>query len=219
MDREQSWQVIERERLFLAGLLESLSDEEWERPSLCAGWRIRDVATHVALVPHPPTPWTMLAEAVRARGNFDRLNHDLTVREAARPTAEIVDDLRSYAASRKMPVVTNERNILFDLLVHVQDIAIPLGRAHEMPREAARAGADRVWRMGWPFWARRRLRGLRLAATDVDWAVGAGQEVRGPIEALLLLVTGRTAALDRLSGEGVAALPERFRKSADGAAR
>jgi hypothetical protein len=73
-----------------------------------------------------------------------------------------------------------------------------------MPPAAARAGAERVWRMGWPFWARRRLRGLRLTATDVEWTVGDGAEVRGPIRALLLLLTGRTgAALPELIGPGV----------------
>jgi hypothetical protein len=84
-----------------------------------------------------------------------------------------------------------------------QDIAIPLGRQRAMPLAAAHAGADRVWTMGWPFWARRRLRGFRLTASDVDWSVGEGPDVRGPIDALLLLLTGRTAAFSRLTGDGV----------------
>jgi hypothetical protein len=37
-----------------------------------------------------------------------------------------------------------------------------------------------LWTMAWPFWARRRLRGLRLVATDADWSAGAGKELRGP---------------------------------------
>lgn len=94
MDRELSWQVIERERLSLAELLETLTDEEWEQPSLCQGWRIRDVAAHVALVPRPPSAWTMLREGVRAKGNFHRLNHDLTVRYANRPGLDLVGELR-----------------------------------------------------------------------------------------------------------------------------
>ena len=61
--------------------------------------------------------------------------------------------------------------------------------------------------MGWPFWARRRLRGVRLAATDTDWSVGAGTELSGPIGMLLLLLTGRTAtAIPYLSGPGVLAI-------------
>ncbi len=149
-------------------------------------------------------PGERLPELARAlRASFHRLNHDIAVRHAERPTGQIVDELRQFADSRRLPVVTSYQNILFDVLVHGQDIAIPLGRPRAMPLAAAQAGADRVWTMGWPFWARRRLRGFRLTASDVDWSVGEGADVRGPIEALLLLLTGRTAALSRLTGNGV----------------
>lgn len=105
--------------------------------------------------------------------------------------------------------LTNYENILFDTLVHTQDIALPLGIGYEMPVDAARAGLDRVWHMGFPFRARSRLRGLRLVSTDADWSRGEGPPVEGPSWALLLLLTGRTAALDRLSGPGVSALGPR----------
>jgi uncharacterized protein (TIGR03083 family) len=131
----------------------------------------------------------------------------MSVRRAARPTGQLVADLRQHAASRKVPVVSNQRNVLFDVLVHAQDIAIPLGLELPMPLDAARDGADRVWSMGWPFWAKRRLRGLLLTATDLDWTVGSGAEITGPIRALLLLLTGRTAtAAPLLSGAGTAHL-------------
>jgi hypothetical protein len=64
--------------------------------------------------------------------------------------------------------------------------------------------------MGWPFWARRRLRGFRLVSTDVQWTVGRGLEIRGPIAAVLLLLTGRPAALAQLEGEGVDTLTLRM---------
>jgi uncharacterized protein (TIGR03083 family) len=211
MDREQSWEVITEQRLALASMLAGLSDAEWEQPSLCAGWRVRDVAAHVAMAPQVPGLGSMLADGIRARGSFHRLNHDVAVRHAARPTRDIIAELCTYADSRRLPVVTNYRNILFDVLVHTQDIAIPLGLDHPMPAEAARAGAERVWTMGWPFWARRRLRGVRLVATDTDWSAGAGLELRGPIAMLLLLLTGRTTtALPHLSGPGVPTITDRF---------
>jgi uncharacterized protein (TIGR03083 family) len=210
MDREASWQVITEQRLGLADLLEDLSDEEWEVPSLCAGWRVRDVAAHVAMAPQVPSVRSMLADGVRARGSFHRLNHDVAVRHASRPTAQIVAELRRFAGSRRLPRVTNWRNILFDVLVHGQDIAIPLARPRHMPREAARAGAATVWAMGWPFWARWRLRGFRLTATDVEWQVGDGADILGPLDALLLLLTGRAVVLPRLAGEGAAQLAQRL---------
>jgi uncharacterized protein (TIGR03083 family) len=150
----------------------------------------------------------MVADGVRARGSFHRLNHDVAVRHAeSRSTADLVGELRRYAGSRRLPAVTNHRNILFDTLVHAQDVAVPLGLPREMPKDGAVAGLTRVWQMGWPFWARHRLRGVRLVATDAGWSAGEGAEIRGPVDALLLLVTGRTAAvLPRLDGPGVGRL-------------
>ncbi|SNY28152.1 maleylpyruvate isomerase family mycothiol-dependent enzyme [Paractinoplanes atraurantiacus] len=194
MDEQTSWTVITEQRLVLADLLDGLTAAEWESPSLCAGWRIRDVAAHVATAPQPPGMAVMLGAAVRGRGSFNRVNHDMAVRHAARPPGEIVAELRRHASSRRLPAVTNYRNIVPDVLAHSQDVAIPLGRDLPMPVAAARAAAERVWTMGWPFWARRRLRGVRLTATDIDWSVGAGEPVTGPIAALVLLLTGRTEA-------------------------
>jgi uncharacterized protein (TIGR03083 family) len=207
MDSEQTWQVIEQQRLAIADLLGGLTANQWESPSLCAGWRIRDVAAHLTTVSQPPSPASLLVDLIRARGSFHRLNTLATKRRARRPPDQLVANLRADAASRKVPVVSNQRNVLFDLLVHGQDIAIPLEIDLRVPPEAGAAGASRVWSMGWPFWAKRRLRGMRLTATDVDWSVGSGAEISGPIRGLLLLLTGRTcAAAPLLSGAGVAQL-------------
>ena len=58
--------------------------------------------------------------------------------------------------------------------------------------------------------AGRRIRGLALRATDVDWTHGSGPEVTGPGEALLMAMTGRPAALDDLEGPGKATLAQRL---------
>jgi hypothetical protein len=49
-------------------------------------------------------------------------------------------------------------------------------------------------------------RSYRLFATDAEWAVGDGLEIHGPILAILLLLTGRTAGYTELAGPGAAAL-------------
>ena len=102
----------------------------------------------------------------------------------------------------------NPRDSLFDVIVHSQDIAVPLGREFPVPAQDVRRGLERVWQMGWPFRAQRRLANLRLVATDTDWVVGDGPEVSGPALSLLLLLTGRTeTATTSLNGAGVAVLP------------
>ncbi len=133
-----------------------------------------------------------------------------SVRYAERPGVDLVSELREHAASRRLPKVTNVRNILFDVLVHGQDIAIPLEIPREMPKDAARAGIERVWTMGWPFGVKRDLKQFRYVATDVDWTAGDGPEVTGPVAALLLLLTGRRVALPRLTGQGLAELTNRL---------
>jgi uncharacterized protein (TIGR03083 family) len=210
VERDEKWRVIAGQRRVLADLLAGLDDEQWLRPSLCTEWRIKDVAAHVALPPQSPGTGRILAKALRTRGDLQAVNRDLAVGHAAtRSPAALVAELRSMADNRGKPSLTTLDNLLFDTMVHVQDVAVPLGLTVAMPLEAAAEGAQRVWRMGWPFWARHRLRGLRLAATDVDWSAGSGTELRGPIQALLLLLTGRTAAaLPQLTGPGTTRFAE-----------
>lgn len=207
VDPERGWQVIEQQRLLIADRLADLTPSQWETMSLCTAWRVRDVAAHLTLAADPPALPAMVAEVVRARGGFDRLNAALAIGRAARSTEQLVADLREHASSRTIPIVTNQRNLMLDVLVHSQDIALPLGRELPMPGDAVVASVDRAWVMGWPFWARRRLRGLRLSATDATWSAGAGAPVSGPARALLLLLTGRVAAaLPELTGSGVGVL-------------
>ncbi|GAA2111927.1 maleylpyruvate isomerase family mycothiol-dependent enzyme [Microlunatus panaciterrae] len=205
MGPDESWQLIQEHRLAIADLLKLLTPEEWEQASLCTGWRVRDVAAHLALGTSAPPVVAMIREAVRARGNFDRLNHDLAVRHAQRPTSAITTELQHNAGSRDLPAVTNYHNIVFDVLVHGQDIAIPLNKTLRFSEDAGLAAAENLWRLRWPWSTQRRFRGLSFRATDTDWSAGAGPEVRGPIRNLLLVLAGRPAGLPELTGD---ALPE-----------
>ena len=200
------WSAVVQLRLAVADLLEELDTPEWEEPSLCAGWRVRDVAGHLSLVP-TITTWDMVRAAPRGRFNPHRINTLLARQYGDRPTHAIVERLRDHAHERRTARVLDVRDSLFDVAVHSQDIAVPLGRTLAVPVASARAGLDRVWEMGWPFRARQRLSGLRLTATDADWTVGDGPAVEGAALALLLLLTGRTeTALPMLTGPGVASM-------------
>jgi uncharacterized protein (TIGR03083 family) len=128
------------------------------------------------------------------------------------PTEQMIAEIRGMVGSRRHNFGVTYRETLIDILVHGQDIAIPLGRRHDMPPEAAATAASRVWTMRWPppFPAKRRIEGFRLTATDTPWSVGHGPEVRAPIAAILLLSTGRLAALPQLSGEGAPDLTARL---------
>ena len=206
------WTTIDDERGSLADLLEQLPPADWERPSLCAGWRVREVAAHLALA---HLRFGAAASAlVRARGSFDRMV-DQTAREhAVVPTGQLVAEIRAMRGSRRHAPGTSIVEPLTDVLVHGQDIARPLGLHRPVPADAAAVSASRVWSLNWPFWPRSRLRGLALQATDHPWRIGAGQPVTGSMGDLLLLLTGRTCVVDRFSGEGVPTLRQRVRAAA-----
>ncbi|MFC8045382.1 maleylpyruvate isomerase family mycothiol-dependent enzyme [Nocardia sp. NPDC057353] len=210
VEPDVAWRIIAEQRRAIAELLAGLAQAEWDRPSLCAGWRIREVAAHVAVTPDPPPLGVILATAVRAGGNYNRMVDRLTRRSSGRPTDEIVASLRAHADSRRLPALTNYRNILMDTLVHGQDMAIPLGRALRVDPEAAAAAAAHAVTVGRPVFDPHRLDGIGLCADDAGWRHGAGPEIRGPALALLLAITGRTARLDELSGPGVALLAARL---------
>ena len=173
MDRDEVWRAIDGERVSLADLLDRLGDQEWETLSLCAGWRVRDVAAHLTMAHARLFP--VAVAAVRARGNFDRMIHDSAVRQARRlPVREYAPRLRAMAGSRRKAPGVSHLEPLIDVLVHGQDIAIPLGRPRPMPVPAAVAAADRVWPSLYPWRAGRKLSGFRLAATDCSWSAGDG---------------------------------------------
>jgi len=205
MEPEELWVRIHQRRAELADQLATLTPQEWELPSLCAGWTVRDVAAHV-ISSAAAGLGEVMAVMVKARFNFNRAMFDEAKRRSARPTDEIIADYRRLSDSRRRPPGTTRFDPLVDVLVHTQDIVRPLGRQQPVPVSDALAVVDYVWNKGFPYGAQRRLRGLRLSATDAAWTVGGGPTIEGPTGALLLLMTGRTASVPELSGTGLAQL-------------
>ncbi len=214
MDPEDVWSAIDAERLSLADLLDQLSADEWRQPSLCEGWTVRDVAGHLAWQRQIRISTAAIVGMIRARGNLHRAIHDAACRYGARPTGQLVAEIRAIVGSRRPVPGVTYLETLIDILVHGQDIAIPLRRRHDLPPAAAATAATRIWSKPSLFRATRKLHGLRFTATDLDWTVGDGPEIRGPIEAILLLLTGRPAAVPRLTGDGTASLATRLSAAA-----
>jgi len=209
MDQDQVWQAIDSQRTTVARLLESLHDSDWGRPSLCADWTVRDVAAHLTL--QQVGPLDAVRMVVTAPGGMNRTIRESARRQAASlSAAQIVAEIGGMVGSRRPNVGVTYQETLIDILVHSQDISWPLGRELPVPAQAAAVAMARVWNSGWPFRAKKRLRGLQLSATDSAWSAGDGPEIRGTSGVLLLLLTGRQAALPLLAGDGIALLRERL---------
>lgn len=190
--------TLKAERLSIADFLDDLDDREWGVASLCDGWTVHEVGAHLATSTRSTLSGTIKG-VIRARGNWNRMNADEARRHAARYTpAEIIAQIRETAGSAKRAPGAGPLDPLVDFLVHGQDIARPLGRPRTMPTEAAVASLEHVHNSAF-YGARKRFRGTRLIATDADWQAGEGpDEIRGPVADLLLLATGRTAAVPHL---------------------
>lgn len=212
-DLDLIWSEMDDQRQRTAAMLEGLTDEQWDHPSLCEGWTVRHVAAHLTLQrQHLPDVIRFMAVHPSLLGALS-LNRmiDRTARlQAALPTDEIIARIRAGIGSRRRNTFIAPAGSLSDTLVHAQDMALPLGVDLEMRPVAARIAVDHIFatRHGWTGSVFRQLPldGYRLAATDVDWEVGSGPEITGPAAALLLLVTGRHAGLALLEGDGAAQL-------------
>jgi hypothetical protein len=99
-----------------------------------------------------------------------------------------------------------------DTAIHLRDAARPLGLGVCPPPEDWRPVLDflvsRPATRG--FMPRSRLSGLRMSATDLDWSHGEGRDLRGPAEALAMVMAGRAAVLPEVGGEGRAVLAARL---------
>ena len=197
MDSDTLWGHIDRERAWIADLLDSLSEESWEVPSLCSGWTVRDVGAHLTFA--QARVRDILWPAIRTGFRYNAMAHYTAVHSPLTHD-EIVAKIRSFVGSRRKAPMISDYDPLIDTLVHAQDICRPLGIDRQMLPDAAAAAADRVLNTPWPLSLWKPKPGLRLVATDIDWSYGEGTVVHAPMQHLLLTLTGRTYTSAQLGG-------------------
>lgn len=137
----------------------------------------------------------------------DRVNA-VGVRDYAdRSPNQLVTLLRDHLTPRGLTAGFSGRIALTDGLIHHQDIRRTLQRPRTIPDERMTV-ALAFGSTAPTLHARRRTRGLRLAATDLDWSTGDGPLVEGHAEPLLMAIAGRPTT-GELSGPGVPTLAGR----------
>jgi uncharacterized protein (TIGR03083 family) len=200
--------AVRDEMLDLAARLAELDDAQWNVPSLCSEWRVRDVLAHVIAGAEGAfgVGW-ILRSLLRHGFNYNRWVAVDGQRRGQQDPAVMLTALRNAAANS--PGARPVRSLMH-VLIHGQDICRPLGIRRELPAAHVRAVADFVTHDVHIFGAKKRIAGCRLTATDLDWSHGQGPEVTGPAEALVMMMAGRPVALDDLSGEGKAVLVTRW---------
>jgi uncharacterized protein (TIGR03083 family) len=205
---EETWGHIHSERAQMAQTWTTLSADQWAAPSWCAGWSVQDVAGHVVAAAEQ-TPTNFYKELVRAGLRFNVFTDRGAKRTAAVGPAELVRRLQARTSTTNHPPAP-VMAMLGEIIVHGEDVRRPLGLEHRSPEAALVAVANSWTNSNLLIGAKRRITGLRLSATDADWAHGGdGPEVSGPLVSLVMAMTGRKGAHGDLAGEGVATLADR----------
>jgi uncharacterized protein (TIGR03083 family) len=203
------WDLVAQERRSFADLIEPLTAEQADTPSMC-GWTVHQTAAHLLTFTHYGIPKLMLQTA-RSGFNYDKAADRIARKLAAEhPLPEVAAMLRDRADKSNPSKSFPPEMTLTDVTVHRQDIrrALTLGTdvdgdlvdtvltwmtTHKQAKAVVTPG---------------RIDGLALASTDTDWSFGTGESVEGPGEALMMALAGRDT-LDELSGDGVATLRDR----------
>jgi uncharacterized protein (TIGR03083 family) len=194
------------ERKDIVDLLKTLGAAQWQAPSLCAGWTVKDVVAHMISYDYLGT----LGLIGRfAKGRLVHANQVGVDELAGLSTQQLVDLFDQHVYPRGLTAGFGGMIALVDGTIHHQDIR----RTLDLPRVIPYERLQRLLPLmpGNPrLRAGRRIRGLRLSATDVDWQHGRGPEVRGTGEALMMAMAGRPSVVGELSGLGVPILAERL---------
>ncbi len=195
-----SLELARDERLDFADFLAELTPQQWDGPTLCARWRVRDVAAHTMSYEGVPVG-ALVRRFVKGRLLTDRINEIAVADMAAIPFEDLVDMMRTHAVPTGLGAGFGGRIALTDNMIHHQDIRRVVGLHRVIPPDRLLVA------LGFARWAPLirgawRARGVRLVATDVPWCTGHGPEVRGTGEALLMVMAGRPNALADVEGPG-----------------
>jgi uncharacterized protein (TIGR03083 family) len=196
---------IRRLRLNFADDIARLPPDQWDLPSWCAGWRVRDVLGHLVHTAES-TQVSMFWQIMRHGARPDRALERIARTLGDQPVPELAERLRK-AAGRHSHVIGMPSELgLGDLLVHSADALRPAGIIPDPPRHDVLVVLET-----YKAWGRRLFHAVPhqrvcLVATDADWHSGRGPEVRGSAIDLLLVVAKRPQVVDRLEGAGVSQL-------------
>ena len=207
--------LVDAERRALIETLEPLTDEQWQAPSLCQGWRVIDVAAHLAWAP-VLGPAAGVVALARHGFSANRTIAGSAVAWSARGREAILGQLERNRETGARPIGMPEVAALADAVVHAIDVRRPLGLAHPVPSAAVAPVADFALATRWPLSTviggstRQRVAGVRLVVPEAGWEHGAGPEVSLSSDAAMRLTYGRPVAADELFGEGAPLLRSRL---------
>jgi uncharacterized protein (TIGR03083 family) len=185
-------------------VLGELPAGRWDAPTLCAGWRVREVVAHITMPFRYSAP-RFLVELARSRGMFNQMADRVARRDAASLSpGDLAEAVRSNTGHPWKPPGGGFDGALAHDVIHGLDITVPLGLSFAVPEERLRrvlpaSLAERSVR-----YFGTELSGIELRATDLDWSLGSGAPLTGAAQDLLLALCGRKLPVGHLHGDPAA---------------
>jgi uncharacterized protein (TIGR03083 family) len=192
--------MIAAERTELAKMLAGLPAPRWDEPTLCAGWRVREVVAHITM-PFRYSRSRFVLELAKSRGKFNEMADRCARRDAAvMSPGELAEALRSNANHPWQPPGGGCEGALTHDVIHGLDITEARGLGRLVPQD--RLGVvlpNLVTPKALGFFG-VDLSGVELRAADTGWTFGSGRPVTGTAQDLALFLCGRKLPPGRLEG-------------------
>jgi uncharacterized protein (TIGR03083 family) len=195
------------ERAALYAELKGLTDDQWSTMTVCDPWTVRHLVAHMTALGNQTAP-NFLKGLIASGFSFDKFVAKDLLKYNQGSNADVLAGFAKTLSSSKSPPGPKYVS-LGEIMCHGEDIRRALGGSGKHPPEHIVALAGAYQKTGRPLGGKKRTAGLRLRATDVDWNFGEGPEVAGPGMELILAMSGRAAALDACTGDGVASMRSR----------
>jgi uncharacterized protein (TIGR03083 family) len=193
--------MMRAERRAIRDLLTRLTPEQWEAPTLCGDWTVRELVTHLvgwddlivyrsrsehagALLTFARLYTASLASMNRLNRRIQRRTGNICVEALIQRFAQDDDEGLKWLFDG-----TNPRAHLAEYLIHAEDIRRPLGLAAQADSKHLVASLHGVTQLpGVRLGAWRTLARRRVQASDLPWASGRGPVISMPgIDALMYL--------------------------------
>lgn len=174
----------------------TLSHDQWEAPSLCEGWSVKDAVAHLVWRVSASSR-EMIDDIARASFTSRQLNPSHAMADIARSiaqkrtTAELIDDLTLISRRISTGDQRGSWPRLLETIVHGYDAAHSVGLRLRFDNDATFVVATLARRTASRS-VRTLLRHRVLAASDAGWSIGRGeQQIDGTAESIILYLTGR----------------------------
>lgn len=205
--------ATEEERRDLAELLAALTEDQWDAPTLCDRWRVREVVAHMTM-PFRMSPPRFFWELARSGGRFNRMSDRCARQDATRlSSADLVTSMRDNLRHPWSPPGGGEVGALSHDVIHGLDVTVGLGLGRRVPLDRLSLIMDGMKPKNVAYFG-TDLTGVSLRATDMDWSFGTGTPLRAPAQDLLLVVCGRLLPPGHLEGAAAARYTRRDGPSA-----